>query len=613
MKKSAFLNLNLKLIPLLGVALLSGCALSNMVKKAKEQKLTVAPSPLELHGDSVQFTLSAELPTKLLKKGKTYTLFTTYNYLDQKLPLPEVIFDDKLFPNQKTESPKLSRKFSFAYKSESMNRGSLTLKGGAANLNGKTKFTPEMEMAKGLILTSRLVQPSFFVAYADHGYNKEPEYEPTTLDFKFDQGSSKLKIKKQKVKAAKGKKAKEVYTGTAAVLDAYIAAKNPTKTVTIVGMHSPEGREVKNVFLAEDRAKTIEAFYKQVLKENGYKSLADSIQFVPRSLIQVWGPFKDTLATISDITEDEKQMVLQIIDGPGTFIEQEAKIEELPFFPKLFVAMYYKLRLAKTEILTLKPKKSDAEIEVLARQIVDGTIPNTSLKDNELLYAASLTPIPAEKEGIFLAATKQNDSWIAHNNLGAVRLDMAIKLMDKNAKVALVDKAVANLEIAKAKNATPEVYNNLGMAYLMKQDDTKALESFKAGLSASPRDFVVRMINAGKGQIEIRSATYPSAVSSLTTATDNVVVDFNKGLAQLLNKDFNAALASFEEALAADSKFALASYCAAIAAARLNREADVAAYLKKAVASDSGLKAKALEDLEFLNFSEKPSFKDALK
>lgn len=597
----------------MGLALLSSCALSNMVKKAKEQKLTVVPSPLELHGDSVQFTMSAELPTKLLKKGKTYTLYTTYNYLDQKLQLPDVIFDDKLFPNQKTESPKLSKKFSFAYKSESMNRGSLTLKGGAANLNGKTKFTPEMESAKGLILTSRLVQPSFFVAYADHGYNKEPEYEPTTLDFNFDQGSSKLKISKQKVKATKGKKAKEVYTGTAAVLDAYIAAKNPTKTVTIVGMHSPEGREVKNVFLAEDRAKTIEAFYKKVLADNGYKSLADSIQFVPRSLIQVWGPFKDTLAVLPDLTADEKQAVLEIIDGPGTFIEQEAKIEELPFFPKLFVAMYHKLRLAKTEILTLKPKKADAEIEVLARKIVEGTEPNTSLKDNELLYAASLSPIPAEKEGIFLAATKQNDSWIAHNNLGAVRLDMAIKTSDKASKAALVDKAVANLEIAKAKQAAPEIFNNLGMAYLMKGDDAKALEAFRSGLASSPRDFLARMINAGKGQIEIRSATYPDAVTSLTTATDNVVVDFNKGLAQLLNKDFNASLASFEEALAADSKFALASYCAAIAAARLNREADVAAYLKKAVASDSGLKAKALEDLEFINFSEKPSFKDALR
>jgi tetratricopeptide (TPR) repeat protein len=613
MKKSAFLNLNLKLIPILGLALLSGCTLSNMIKKAKEQKLTVVPSPLELHGDSVQFTLSAELPTKLLRKGKTYTLFTTYNYLDQKLQLPEVIFDDKMFPNFKTEGPRLSKKFSFAYKSQSMDRGSLTLKGGAANLNGKTKYTPEMEVAKGLILTSRLVQPSYFVAYADHGYNKEPEYEPTTLDFNFDQGSSKLKVKKVKQKAAKGKKAREVYTGTAAVLDAYIAAKNPTKTVTIVGMHSPEGREVKNVFLAEDRAKTIERFYKQVLKENGYARLADSIQFVPRSLIQVWGPFKDTLAALPGFSDEEKRAVFAIIDGPGTFVEQQQKIEELEFFPRLFVSMYHKLRLAKTEILTLKPKKSDAEIEVLAKQIVDGSIPNTRLKDNELLYAASLTPISTEKEAIFLAATKQNDSWIAHNNLGAVRLEMAIKATDKNVKTDLIDRAVANLEIAKAKQPAPEVFNNLGMAYLMKNNDDKALEAFKSGLAAKPRDFVARMINSGKGQIEIRKATYPAAVASLTSATDNVVVDFNKGLAQLLNRDYNAALASFEEALAADSKYALASYCAAIAAARLNREADVSAYLRKAVSANESLKAKALADMEFINFAEKPSFKDALR
>ncbi|MDW8286725.1 MAG: hypothetical protein RMJ89_01510, partial [Flammeovirgaceae bacterium] len=44
----------------------SSCTLNKMLKLAKEQELTVLPSPLELHGDSVIFTMSAKLPVKML-------------------------------------------------------------------------------------------------------------------------------------------------------------------------------------------------------------------------------------------------------------------------------------------------------------------------------------------------------------------------------------------------------------------------------------------------------------------------------------------------------------------------------------------------------------------
>ena len=55
---------------LAGALSLSGCALNQMVKMADEQQLTVAPNPLEVHADTVQFEMAANLPVKMLKKVK---------------------------------------------------------------------------------------------------------------------------------------------------------------------------------------------------------------------------------------------------------------------------------------------------------------------------------------------------------------------------------------------------------------------------------------------------------------------------------------------------------------------------------------------------------------
>ena len=69
---------------ILGTFAFSGCnSLKKMVKMAQDQQLTVEPSPLELQGDSVSFNMSAQLPVKMLKKGKVYTVNTFYQYGDE--------------------------------------------------------------------------------------------------------------------------------------------------------------------------------------------------------------------------------------------------------------------------------------------------------------------------------------------------------------------------------------------------------------------------------------------------------------------------------------------------------------------------------------------------
>ena len=77
-----------------GVFTFNSCTLKQMIKLSKDQKVTVTPNPIELHGDSVKFDVSAVLPVKMLKKNKIYSINTSYNHGDQKIDLGKINFKD---------------------------------------------------------------------------------------------------------------------------------------------------------------------------------------------------------------------------------------------------------------------------------------------------------------------------------------------------------------------------------------------------------------------------------------------------------------------------------------------------------------------------------------
>src|SRR6187402_798380 len=192
-----------------GALTLAGCTLPKMVKMSKEQQLTVTPNPLEVHKDTVAYDVAANLPVKMLKKGTSYTVNSFYKYGDKELALDPIPFKAEDYPNSST----------------------------------------------GLITTSKLVKPVYFAAFAGHGYNNGEELVPVVIpDLIFEQGRSVLRT--SEIKSTKGKE-----------LDAFIASKNATRTVTITGTHSPEGAERINGKLSPERAAAIEKFYRQEMKK----------------------------------------------------------------------------------------------------------------------------------------------------------------------------------------------------------------------------------------------------------------------------------------------------------------------------------------------------------
>ena len=587
-------------VVIFGSFILSGCTLNKMVQLAKDQQLTVIPNPLEVHKDTVSFEVSALLPLKMLKPGKSYTLQPKYVYNEKELELEEVEFKADDYPNANEQQPSKSQNYEFAYMPEHK-KGDLVLKGIAKDLkNGKTKETESFPFAEGVITTSQLVKDVYYAAYANHGYNTEEEIIATNVDFFFDQGRSVLK--RSEIKSDRGDQ-----------LIAFIAEKNVTRTVAVTGTHSPEGTERINSNLSKDRAAAIEKYYRSQMKKYDYKGLTDSIKFILKPVIEDWGTFKTELKKSTLIPKNQKEEYLKIVNGSGSFEEKENEFHKLSSYNSILDKLYPELRTAQTEILSVKPKKTKSEIAVLSKQVGNEEASVDTLTDEELMYGATLTPDLDEKWRIYEAATKHSDSWNSHNNLGVVYLLKAIKSENEVEMKELIERAATQLELSVKRRKNAEAYGNLGVVYFMQGNAWKALNSLNKAFAMDPSNETVKTLAGVKGACEIVVAKYPKAVSTLSDAMENPHNLFNKGLAQLLNKQPQNAMDTFGEVIEKDANYAIAHYGTAIAAARLNQSAVVVEKLKAAYDIDPELKGVALSDLEFRDYWANEDFVNAMK
>ncbi len=578
---------------LIGVMSISGCALSKMKKAAKDQELVVVPSPLEVHADTVRFDLTATLPVKMMKPKKVYELSAFYKYGTQERALKKIQFRATDYPNSNTVQPEISQEYVFPYK-EGMERGNLEIQGKAINpKSGSFLETERLGVAEGLIVTSKLVQPSYYASYANHGYNDQEELIPTNVEFFFDQGRSVFKTS-------------EKSSDRGSRFAAFIAEKNVTRTVTITGSHSPEGKETINSELAQERADAIEKWYREQMDKYDYQGMASNIRFIIKPVVQDWSGLKSMLASYSGISSSQKAEWNSIINGSGSFEQKEKELQKLSTYKQVFNDIYPQLRTATTEVLTVKPKKSKAQIATMALNSP------SQLTVEELAYAAANNPSLEEKKSIYEAAAKKNDTWIIHNNLGAVHLAMAMQA-DGRGQRNMISTALNHFNISNQKNANVQAQANMGMALAMQGNLWGAHAALTKAASMNPGNDVRQGVNGAKGAVEIMVGRYDLAIGSLNRASDRSVDQFNKGLVQLLRKDFRNAQTTLERVISNERGYVLAHYAAAVAAARQDNENKVIEHLRNAIGADASLKQKAATDLEFRKFSGSNAFLDLMK
>ncbi|GAB4399592.1 MAG: hypothetical protein OHK0053_20030 [Microscillaceae bacterium] len=610
-----------------------------MVKIAVQQKVNVDPNPLEVHGGDVGFTMSAELPVAMMKKGTKYTLEVSYVPTDvtkitdgtpieqisgNALSVGAIPFDGDKYQGQ-TENPNISKDFNFAYEPKYEN-GGLVVKGIATKLkNNKSKeFGPvplrvqDGGFVKGIATTSLLlkspvdgVNPSTGespFAYGAHGF-QGPKDEFLSVDIFFEQGSATVTPNtagnKQVIETVS-----ELFKGT----------QVPPFTATGVSTHSPEGREAINTDLAEKRAAALEQQFKRTMALLKYKEeqLKDyQFSFEKRVLGETLPEFNE-LVDGSSLTPEQKSEAKSIMGKDGDFVEKEQELQSKPYYRTLMTEVYPKMRRASTQVKKPGAAKSLPEMSALVKKIQAGEEKAEALTEQEYLYTAANTPDLDERLAILNTAAQKYQTWKVHNNIGATLMDIAIFKND----MSKVDQAIGQFEASMGKRETGEAAYNLAMAYSLKGDQAKMEEYLKKAVSLRSGDndpTVAKLIKGAEGYLKFKEAKryndgrYQDAEDILSQAAGTVPNIFNKGLAQLLNRKYDAALSSFSSAAQKNPKDAVVQYAMAVAYARKGDESNMAAALKKSCELNANMKAKALRDVEFDKYKESAGFRDAIK
>ncbi|MBI3520979.1 MAG: hypothetical protein HY062_16690 [Bacteroidetes bacterium] len=559
-------------------ALLVGCnGLGKMVKKQSTFSYDVKPNPLEMHGDSVGFSVTGKYPAKIFAKKATVTLTPVVKYAGgEKALKPVILVGEKATDAGQKISYEKGGTFSytsekFAYE-PAMKVATVELRA-QGKVKSKTKdFTP-VKLGDGTIVTPLLVRNDEKGIYAKDAFVKSTPANQTANIYYL--------INKSDVRAS------EMKSDEVKNLDKFITENinNPWyefKDINVSAYASPDGELSLNENLAKDRAKSGSKAIMGEFKKNKNKDQKfgkEEANYVTQTTAEDWAGFK-SLMEASSIAD--KDLILRVLTMYTDGDQREKEIKNLSkTYTEVADKILPKLRRSVLTVNVNKKSRTDEQITKLTTTYAD------SLSLEELLYGATLTNDVNNKIAIYTVAEKNYGSdWRTSNNLGVALL--------MNNKVSEAGEAFKRAE-TKA-NGNPIVMNHLGIIAAKAGDRKKAMEYYDKANGAGPE------VNYNKGIMNVRDGKYADAVSNFG---DNK--GFNKALAELLNGNSGAVVSTIDASNEKD--MAMSSYLKAVAAARNNKTADVISNLKTAIEKDGSLKAWAKDDAEFIKLRDNADFK----
>jgi Flp pilus assembly protein TadD len=559
-------------------ALLVGCdGLGKMVKKQSTFSYDMKPNPLEMHGDSVGFSVTGKYPAKIFAKKATVTLTPVVKYTGgEKAMKPVVLVGDKATGSGQKISYEKGGTFSytsekFAYE-PGMKVAIVELRAQGA-VKKKTKdFTP-VKLGDGTIVTPLLVRNDEKGIYAKDAFVKSTPANQTANIYYL--------INKSDVRAS------EMKSDEVKNLDKFITENINSpwyefKDINVSAYASPDGELTLNENLAKDRAKSASKALMNEFKKNKNKDQKfgkEESYYVTQTTAEDWAGFK-SLMEASSITD--KDLILRVLTMYTDGDQREKEIKNLSkTYTEVADKILPKLRRSVLTVNVNKKSRTDEQITKLTTTYID------SLSVEEMLYGANLTNDINTKVSIYTAAEKKYPTdWRTSNNLGVALL--------MNNKVAEAGEAFKRAEVNA--NGNPIVMNHLGIIAAKAGDRKKAMEYYDKANGAGTE------VNYNKGIMNVRDGKYSDAVSNFGDYKG-----FNKALSELLNGNTGVVVTTIDASNEKD--MALSSYLKAVAASRNNNTADVVSNLKTAIEKDGSLKTAAKEDAEFIKLRENADFK----
>jgi len=564
------------LATLFAAIVLSSCGgLNKMKDKASGVQYSANPQILESKGGEVEVTISGKYPAKyfnkkavleaipVIKSGSGETELKSY-----KVQGESVQGNDKVI--KYTEGGDFSYTDKVPYKPE-MKVSTLEVK-----VKGTVKKTtvdfPAVKIGDGVIATEFLVlKDPRPISMADKFQRITPESYEADIKYLINKADIRsTEVKKEELKNFQ---------------TSFVAAKKDStrqvKDIVISAYASPDGELDLNEKLAEKRKESANKYFNSELKKSKLDKEVDESIFKYLTTAEDWDGFKN-LVEKSNIRD--KELILRVLSMYTDPVVREREIKNIS-------AAFDEL---KTQILPeLRRSKLIVNVDVVGKtdeQLTSTAISNpSSLNNEELLYAASLTKDMNQKLQIYQAAANQfPDDVRAKNNVGYALINLN-----------KADEAQTALNAARQVNDNDVVKNNLGVVSMMKGDLKAAEELFTSAMGAG------ETVSYNLGIIKIIQGKYADAINYFGNTNE-----INAALAKLLAKQNDAALSTLNNIKSED---ALVYYLRAIVGARNSNTDMLYNNLRIAAGKSPELKANAKVDMEFGKYFNEDAFKSIVQ
>ncbi len=573
---------------LLGVGTLAAAVSLNSCKSFQGAEVNVKPNPLEVHADSIKFTVKATIPPKSgFKKKGTYLGKLVIKGGEGEYQVGSLTITSAQFPNIKKEGASITYNGAAKFE-EGMDGGNLT----AVNTYERKKKRidlPDIKLAPCCITTSRLVADENYVLFTEVDYQPRT---PITLEAKFQFPQNVYDIQPTELEKAEIK-----------AIGDFLNKKYQAKKVIIEGYASPEGTYKRNEFLSVNRAKQVQNWLIDQLKQHGYNVYLDSTFFEFRTTTEDWDGFLKNLNQLN-LPENKKQQIIQIVSAGYKPEVTERKVMALVGGAEKVEFILSPLRRATIRLEGYTSAYSDEQIDSLVKEFAAGKISDEKiaelLDDEALRYAMKKAEDLDTKIGLMKAYVRKHPKdYRGYNDLGALLV-----------KKGMTDEAIDVL--TQANNLKPNNYavlNNLGVAQKAKGNFSEAFINLQSSYSAKATPEAAFAL----GVLYEKTAQYNEAAEQFGNASSLPRAKYNQGLSKLLMGDLAGAKMSLEDEVRSDKKYALGYYVLAIVGARSGDANLLALNLRKAVENDKSLAKKASKDLEFRKYWNAPQFQSAIK
>lgn len=338
------------------------------------------------------------------------------------------------------------------------------------------------------------------------------------------------------------------------------------QSIEVSAYASPDGSFDLNEKLAEKRQDVSSNYLGKQLKKINMDAEVDT-----KFTAEDWEGFQEL---VSKSNLQDKDVILRVLSMYQDPEEREQQIRNMSsVFTEIADGILPELRRARLIVSYEVIGRSDEQIiEQFAQDA-------SKLSVEELLYGGNMLVEDATTRKQWYEKTIEiypND-YRAYNNLAQ------LAIMEGN-----LTTAQNWLQKAKAVNAKASEVNANMAIIAIKNDDIQKAETLMGQASGSDT------FNEVLGNLNIAKGNFAQAQQNLAQTQTN-----SAALSQILNKDYAAA----QKTLAAiKTPDATTSYLKAVLAARTSDTGALKSNLKVAIASDSSLKERAANDLEFAKY-----------